>query len=111
MCCDALREEWASLPAPEMVAWSLIRATQDVLALLDAEALVFFLAATAYLRSLKRAGENSTDEIALRKASSSFKITPAGRGTLFRYLRLQSTDGIEAASLSFLTLLSIRRST
>jgi hypothetical protein len=36
MCYDTLREEWASFPAPEVVAWRLMSATQDVLALIDA---------------------------------------------------------------------------
>ena len=43
MCCDALREDWASLPAPETVARCLMSATQGVLTLLGAAAFAFFL--------------------------------------------------------------------
>ena len=76
MCCDDVREDWASLPAPEMVAWLLMSATQVVLVLLDAAAFVLFFAATAFLSSRRRAGENCSVEIALRKASAfCFSIT------------------------------------
>jgi hypothetical protein len=76
-------------------------ATQDVLALLGATAFVLFFAAPAFLSSRKRAGEKSSVEIALRKASSScFSITTAAGGTLLLQFTLQSTDGIEAASQS-----------
>ena len=76
-------EEWASLSAPDVVAWRLISATRDVLALLHAAAFVLFFVAMAFLSSHKTAGESSTDEIALRKAiSSCISIRPRAGGTL-----------------------------
>jgi hypothetical protein len=57
--------------------------TQDVLALLNVAAFAVFLAARAFLISRMRAGLPFTDDIALRRASSScFSITLAAGGTL-----------------------------
>jgi hypothetical protein len=56
----------------------LERATQDVLDMLHAAAFAVKLAARAFLSSRKRAGLLSTDDVALRRASSScLSITPA----------------------------------
>ena len=73
-------------------------ATQNVLALLHAAAFAVFLAARAFLSSRKRAGLPCTDDIALRRASSScFSITPAAGVTLLLCNAAPLPSEVEAA--------------
>lgn len=83
-------------PSPEAAGWCLGCSMLDVLALLDASAVLLFFATVAFLGSCKRTGESSQVEMSWRKSNSlASAVHLQARGTLLLQLPLQYTHVTE----------------